>query len=500
MSSALFHGFGSPWVKVFNRKGEELNQNINRFSYKYSEDEDDELSITFETDDETILDKPEMQEGVEMIVTWGYLNGLDTGKRKVYIQNIEPFFGPSGIVITIVCTDKLATLRNTSKSKVHLSATLTSLATTIADDAGITFGGIGIDEDGEYVDAFIHDNDKSPSVFESTGNFSAAVDNTAAPIDKMMRIYPVLPQGNKSDIRLLNEVCNDEPGGPYIVEGRDDKLIIKKRNFSQKPLRIYEYSFGDGELISFSPETKNRVGKNSSTNVEVGGWDPLEKKYTSVNVNQSNSQDVRLGDQCDGTPRSFEVTSNEELGNAFPVFTGKVLGENELYPSISTASEDFFADSGYYVAAVDNTAIILRDNLPILDISETIHSIDSDPLDIAAKGKNRYEKAQLDKNPGSATVVGHPLLKTGKLITMLGKLPKKYTGNYYIVECVHELIPDSGYLCYLKLTRNATKKAEESVGNGVDTDDMINNLMGDDEDIIDGKGSIPTFDPNYPDE
>ena len=55
---------------------EDISAHIERFSYEESEKEMDELQITITKGDLTYIDHPQLQEGKEIRVRWGYLGNL----------------------------------------------------------------------------------------------------------------------------------------------------------------------------------------------------------------------------------------------------------------------------------------------------------------------------------------------------------------------------------------------------------------------------------------
>ena len=541
-------GYGAPFVFAITSKGTFVEK-IKDFSYRHSEEKDDEATIVIETVDANLPDKPEYQEGAKLKVVWGYITGITSQQRTVFIKDIIPTFGNNGITITIKAYDKFSKAKQNTSKNIHENKTISDLAKDIADKNNLIFRGV------EGKDILVSETYgiRKPDILKTDGNFETALDNTSVPIETTFKIYDVLPQGNKSDFRLLQDLCDREPGGPYVVEGRDENLIVKKRNLRQSPIKLYTYGGGNFELISFTPEIKNRAKKSEAVNVTSTGWDPENKQYIQTESNEFTSISDKLGDLVDGSVKSFNVDKaqeplktqknsslnkdvlnpqNEKFVKDFfglplvndvseqdnpvldssgkdlvpPEVTGvSVLRDNNgqiVGRVLDSTSPGIFESTTYFSEAIDKTAVykVLPHAISQYDLGINQDSIEQDPDFIKAEGDNTKSDSALDKNPGTIEAIGDPRVVSGTIVGIQG-VSNKYSGNYYIKTANHHLSYDRGYLIELEVVRNAVNKTgDEDSSDLVETSrsdskaksSYINKSLPSEDPIIDGLRSIYT--------
>lgn len=496
MSKINPFGYGAPVVKVYTSK-DEIVEKITSFSYKHSEDADEECEIVIESDKVTLPDREEFKEGAKLYVVWGYINGIESVKRVVFVRDIKAKFDKKGIKVTLMCYDKFASTKQNSKQKIHKDTNMEDLAKEIAEENGLEFSGV------EFLDGSDIHGLREPAYLKPDGDHEMAVDNTSFPVRVDFRKYDVLPQGNKSDNELLQEVADREPGGPYIVEGRDESLRIKKRNLNQKPIKSYTYGGGNFELIEFVPETKNRKRKSANVNVETAGWIRDLKQFIQHNSNANNVEGENyLGDEIDGSPRANPIVEppvddieNQDpaLDQQPPIVPFALTNIQTMY--LNTEEISILEPSGYHTAAIDNTAVIV----PYGVIDYNIHddSVEDGLDDIKAPGDNKKKNASLEKNPATAIVIGDPKIVSGKIITIIN-VSAKYSGNYYITEAKHMPLYNTGYLLHLKMVKNATGKTKTPAPDALETKDLagIQNKESGPEVSEESQNTVPYADPS----
>lgn len=108
-------GYGAPFFRVYYNK-QEIKEVGDRFQYVYSEEDDDECSITVRLEKPEDVDKPEFQEKARLQVIWGYIGGK-TKTRIVYIHQAVPEFGKDGIVLNLECSEKAAVLMKSATER-----------------------------------------------------------------------------------------------------------------------------------------------------------------------------------------------------------------------------------------------------------------------------------------------------------------------------------------------------------------------------------------------
>jgi phage protein D len=482
------HGYGAAFVNIFDQSGRDVTpQGISRFVYIHSEKSDDASEIVIDNNERDLADRQEFQEGRRLVLLWGYIGG-ETQRRVVYIGETSTHY-TSTVQFKILAYDKAAYLKNNAKSKVHTNKTLPELAEEIAKENGLNF--INLTEDSEgNIDAngIQYDHGTLPTDINKDGYFQTGREHTANPTGILFKKKIQIPQGNKSDFRLLTDEANTQVGGPLLVEGRDDSLILKKRNFNQRPLRTYNYRNEDGQLLDFVPETKKRQKDPQSTETNVSIWDELKKEYRTFNASESTDGQTRLGDNVTFNAEERTLTYTAPSGdsiNKIPVSNY----QQEEKPNVGvkfTRQYNQVNLQSFKNTPVDNTAIVaIGYDFNVQNNKEESVAPPSDPLladdDAQAQAENLRRQAALEANPANAKVLGWPKLESGKLLTILG-VAKKYTGNYYITKVEHIIDYSSGYICELDLVRNATSNipgvTAPNKANVQQQDKPVNKLVG----------------------
>ena len=513
-------GYGAPFIKVFYN-GLELTQNFTKLTYVYDEEGDDDTTLLFETTRREDADLPQFQPKAELTVIWGFIQG-NTKKRKLYIESPSWNFGKEGIKCTLSCSEKGTSLKGATDNKIYKGKNLPAIIKDKADKHGLK-GFIEVDKseitlkiqpkEGETLSAYLireareeqrasldkqaEDFKKNPE--KAKIDLETFIKNSMQPQDSLKRkenelrlkyqqdwfdgapidveaavqrdlgiykmsqqfkLYSNQPQANKSDKQFIEGIAKREPNGPYLTETRDDEIILRKRNFTTTPIIAYEYGGPDGLLIDFTPETKRKSRKGSSTGMGFGGWNALDKTFFSGTANAA-----------DGDP---SLTKAMEMLKYYKgiqgrgggtLITGQRVG-NEFLP---------FINDDHVNAKIDNAGLYTRRRV-VVDITvddqvsalqkaldefnaekdnrrkEMYNALGINPPDAYAHASNLRRNGELNKNPATATVWGEPLLECGYLITITG-VAKKYSGNYYIKKAIHSVDLSSGYMVDLELAR-----------------------------------------------
>lgn len=541
-------GYGAPYVKVFTSSGTEITSNIVDFVYTYSQEADDKCQIRVQDSDVNLPDRPEFQEGVILKVIWGYIGSDISKTRKVKIENIIPNFSETLICLDILCTDLASTTKKNSSKKVH-QGTIVDIAKGIAESHGLKY--VGISEDGKSIDVLDQVGDTHPTYFNNTGDFTIAKDNTAVPRDIKLRLFDQLPQAGKSDYQVLKEAAENEPSGLMEVYGRDNTLVVQKKNLNQKPIRVYTYAGGDGLLLEFHPEVKNLSREAAATNIETIGFSPEEKMAFGINANDSTNQETKLGDMVNESPRglvpedleNLDLTDSESgilkplndfidavfidpftgffgyteeqrirgqkynnwfgqnddpkevpenanqpvAGNFEPPPADRFLNEKAIETNygyvkfgVYDPSAPGFYDNGSYTVAVDNTAVVMpfgqiTNSITGVDINKTVPTVEHSIPEAYAKAANIQKENSLNKITAEGEIVGDPELESGKIMAILN-ISKKFSGNYYIDECSHRVIPGAAYTMKVTCSKNALGSTQMDTPNKVKTTTLKNSI------------------------
>lgn len=472
------NGAGTPYIKVFDFQGTELTENITRFSYVHSQEKDDLTSILWEVEDVYFSDKPGLQEQRPLSIQWGYLETPEIyQKRKVYIRELIPNYTENNISVEVKCSDKASYIKNNKPRKIH-QGNAKEITETIAAQNGLT-PEFDLPPNAEFPD------------------------------------YEGYPQGGVNDMRLLNDMWDEQPDGPYVVEGRDDSLIVSKRNLNQTSKKTFTYQGGLYDLLSFRPETKNRKEGKKAKKRSFVYFDPETKSFKKVDIGALNDKNTRLGEIDDVTKEYYSTqiyNKNRVEANAAELANDKTRQEllaSGSYPSaadqktLDSYGESIYAYDARYTGTSfleqrDHTATYrdYRNHEPIKSDNWGDNTIDADTVDKLINGRS---DAAMDVNPGSATILGDPLIVSGIILTFDG-LSKRNSGNYYIMSATHDITPDKGYTVELSHKRNARRKTgEEGPGktNIEGLDIKINKVPGG-YDVIDNGVKIRISDDDVP--
>lgn len=312
----------TPYIAVHNNRGVKLEERIDKFTYKYSEEYDDECILTLCSDDPLIADDPNYQEGSKLLVEWGYLDSGESMQRTVYIFETKTEYTDNGINLTLTCHEKFALTKmnqagtglgtnKTSKDNtqvlvlgatvlnaLHLEVLVERNNTTsdILREAGIEFD-LARNEVKVTSAGWFDDKTSQATGFQPNQNVGISYKEGS----KVVKTYSIKDDypdmvyflATASSYKTLRKYLDKLPGGPYVIDSRDDTVIIRTRNFNQDPVRVYTYKGGDGELLSFTPETKNRQNSKGASRTSATSWDAKSK--TGVSSTSTSTSGTVLG-------------------------------------------------------------------------------------------------------------------------------------------------------------------------------------------------------------
>jgi phage protein D len=514
-------GYSSIYVRVYYGKVE-LSPNITKFRYVYDEENDDEIELTVEVNDIAEVDKPYYQDDAQLTLIWGYIGEQTSARRKVWVREPKWSFGKdNNIVGTLKCTEKGTETKGASSKRVFKNKSLPEIAQEIADKHGLnayleTYKGEKVEvkitpQPGESLDKFlvrenlekanaktqaqqnyfkkhpdeekifmkdlfaqIQKQNQDPAVKARRKAENQYLDAweagaTPTPIDSLpgalrpnfnFQIWDNVPQANKSDKQLLNDLGQREKDGPYIVKTRDDELIIKKRDFTKPPYKTYTWAGGSGELLSFDADHKKRGRRGKSTNMAFSGWNPLDKTTFAGTTNAADGSPalakalemLKFYKDVQGRGGGKLITG-ERVSKEFLPF----IGPNNVQAKIDNA--------GIFTRSMLKVSVTVDDKVSALDKAinnyttkkdakrkEMYNSLGINPVDAFHQAGNSRRESELKKHQIMATIIGDPNIKDGMIISITG-LSKKYNGNWYITRATHDLQKGSAYMVDVELMR-----------------------------------------------
>lgn len=214
-------------------------------------------------------------------------------------------------------------------------------------------------------------------------------------IQETPALHEQVTQSNESDFKFLQRLAQSVG---FTVECDGMELRFGPKDFGAAPVMSLVYRGRDGTIISFDP-TEEEAGEPGE--VTVASLDPMEKTAIVVQATNENVERVAAG------PVSFS-------------------GETGAQVAVSPVNPDTKRQIPSTAATVE----------------EAKEEADA-----------QFRKAEESILKGKLRVMGSPLLRAGKIVTLRG-VGKRYGGNWRITRAIHRI--GSGYIVELDVERNAT--------------------------------------------
>lgn len=506
----------APYIKITSEEGKTLQDRITKFDYLYSEEEDDVCELTVESDNPKLADDPAFQEGKSLTVTWGYLDYTPLqSTRKIYIFDTRTEYSEDGITLTLVCHEKFAiskmdTARNkTANGSTDKNVTKVLFSTDVWENFNVDqlsdlvyrrLSASSQGKDSKYdprlnknsssTEASFAKADNSLNPLNSDNNLQYV--NPDDPLSPKLSYNPAegmlvtLYNGSNSTYRTLKTWFDKQSGGPYVIDSRDDKVTIRLRNLFDDPVRSYVYKGEDGELLSFTPESKNRSKSKTSNQIDTVNWDSSSKSailQTSSKEKEAinDSPTMKIWNASPVPVNPFWFQQNQEENNKARVIgpNSKKVGSKDWKkpePKDSGKASKYETDRGWliytddFVRSVQKTPFGLKEEKtttapeyvkkqktkPKDGPSKTIVRASESSRSSKSFAENRRKNDDLETNPATAKMIGNPLLECGKVINV-SNVASKHAGKYYIKECRHT-IDNEGYMTSIeKMVRGEGK-------------------------------------------
>jgi len=489
------NSYGAPYVNIYFEGPNgviPLQVRLTEFKFSFTDSDGRTMSATIKSDVATLPDLPEYQEKAKWVVTWGYIQGKSI-TRTMYIRDIVPRYDTEGLTFTIKLKDLAHFMDKDGGRNTFEDQSALDIAKALADKNGLD--GVKVD-DGVNPPTIYGNNPLAEGVLPQpfTNQASSSSTYVYKPGAQGFVVQPSNVQANKSSTTLIKEALAKDIGGPYNLTSEEGYLIIRKLNLNKKPIKTYYYRHDDGNLISFTPETKNESHQKASAAMSTTVVDSLNKTFSNITVDQATDN---TGDPSATTLGEAIVDPTTANQTPQPQSTGigsKILsGANYVGNAINQASFDILNTVSFgaykqiigpsdnitkiqssagiaktftrtntnvnywdfgWKPATENTSTILG-GPGIMDEVVQPNPQAPGPLDesLAALNNERRLRA-LEKNPGKAVVIGEPNLVEAQVVTFMG-LAHKQSGNYYLCDVTHVIDVHRGYLCELSTLRNS---------------------------------------------
>lgn len=508
---------GTVMVRLFfkpdNGDEKELSYFLENFKYIYDEEGPDCCTLIINRLDATAPDLPEFQENANYRVIWGYVKGA-TKERKVYVKDIKWTFDKNGRKVTLECTDKSHSTKQTKTKEIHEDVDLPTLTQRVAEKHGLKAyievpQKKGAPATSQSLRLALADyktktdpNSKYGKARLSANGIQEVVGGTSGiTFLRQQALYEAIaysfknqtiPQANRTDTHLIKKVGLKEKGGQWLAETRDDTITLKRREYNKVPYKSYRYEGGTGELFSFEPESKNKSKLGAAVNSMFSAWNAEKKEFmqgmAQANAAAYEQQVTNLAKWMKDSgfiPKTYNYHPSKNSKTLLEV-TQKNTAANLLAPSSNVGPErdpstlndvvgTIFLPGGisanknygsmYPIDNTDRPAFVIQRMVTGEELKKIVKDADAaattvshDPHadnedDAFANANNPRENSDLKRNPATALLWGDPNIETGEIMT-IENVGIKLGGNYYNLKSTHEIAEGSGYTTALQLARN----------------------------------------------
>jgi len=385
-----------------------LTRYLTEFEYVYDEEEDDRCDMTFQFDSIDKYDLPYLTHDVIILVQWGFVTPggevIKSPQRKVAIRDITTSYSNKGFVMNIKCTDLVAYLKAYSSRAVRVGGGLIAKLENyflqwLKEIANGQFTAT-ITNDKKSIH-YNYDGDATVSDYDPELNrmVNPVKDETAIGKKFYYELYAAKTIKGKSkstdnairdQLEAMEGISNGQPS-KLMLDGTDDNISIRTRNFDQNIFKIFVWQGGLRNLIDFKNKTNTRlVEEDKATTSDIN---PFNKESEATQVNYADEEDKK------------------------PVDPNRVLTYQEVLKEIDaeiegnkTIREDFKQGESYIVKIkpegkeIKEERIILKETLK----EERVRKQDSLNNDgfvnqLAEKFKHNIEEPTNQQEPGKLT-------------------------------------------------------------------------------------------------
>lgn len=320
----------SYFVSILDYQGNQIRDKIVSFKYKFDEAGDDICEITIESDKVDLPDNPAYAQGKRLKVKWGWLNGKVAKQRTVWIWDTKDEYESDGnCKLHLICHDLFALAKMDSVANKNLTQVKRGVPIVFSTSV---LGNLALDVDGGNTEL-------ADLLKESQINLHGVKGKDFGKGNTIVSYF----NGNQSTFFGLRNYLDRLPGGPYVIDSRDDRVLIRTRNFQARAKFTYSYKQENGQLISFTPETKNRHKKKNAEKISITTWDHDSKEAATFSSQSGKHTDIVLanGKTLDLSQLSKDLA---DLNKPKPQFStqaiNKVISHNgHIYTSEEIHSE-----------------------------------------------------------------------------------------------------------------------------------------------------------------
>ena len=366
----------TPFYTVLLENGKSITYLIEELRAEDCDKEDDIIQFVIKTSDFSVVNNKFLQVGRKLKIRFGFLAGLTF---DIWLMEISERVPVHSAILTfkVTATALSYVMKKGSDTRGYENKKPSEIISDIAKKNGLKVDLKGIQD---------------------------------TVIDK-------INQANRSDWDFLTDLLKKQPGGPYRMTVKNDRLRVQKIDLKKKP-GLQLFLGPGGNLKSFSPKEKENTKTGAAAAVTVTNQDPeTGKPQVQVKVNRANSKDIDLG---------------------FGATMGRVNGKVDL---------GFGNDTGNILSKFRRSDA-LASGFP-----------DTNPEKQKAYAQNKSQLQNLGELEATAELgEGDPRFKPEMILPVRG-VGKLYSGNWYCKKVIHVITRSGGYSGSVELDRNATATA-----------------------------------------
>lgn len=362
----------APFYKVLlqTKSGDkDITEKVERVRFEDCIEEDSYANFTIRHDVAmAMVDDEDLQAGQIILFHFGFLGGAISPVHKVRVTDVSTKY----------------------KERVSLEIKCLDLGTVVK----------------KITSDVIWENKTS---IEIAGEIAAKYDLTLVS-DTSTKKWDNLPQGNRSDMSLLQYMAAREEGGNWISYISGDKLYFVNRATEQPSKKTYMYGEGS-DIIGFEASMQECHDKSKlGAGITMPTIDPTKDK-SLVDVLKDYKLSVDgVTETKTGTTGDYKIT--------------------------------------FGVGAKSETLSALRPSKNVSDPSK-------DKKESTNLANSIKKSAGLKQLTGKLTTNGDPAAFPNEIITM-GAVAKRHAGNWYVTKVTHD-ISTAGYLTTRDLNKNGVK-------------------------------------------
>lgn len=469
MSNFTKNGYGTPYFEVYDGSGkllvspngEPLGKEIEDVFYEYSEDGDDNCRIIFMPSNyNNIADHPSLKADTQIFVKWGYLEtNFHSPKRLLAIRDTSTKYGNDGIIHTLICSDKASYLKTMQVEEVNTEnfvEWLGGIGKRRFHDVNVQIDPRALSDNTPLRGKLIVGSNESPAYLdELSGNIVTAIDNTA-----VFNGGRTTVSAGMSVWKIIRDKIDASDDGPYVMDGTDGVLDIRKRDFDQPAIRSFMlYTEKGDDVISFEPESKIRQHEVEIANFAVTDPNTNEAELsTDISIDPTSQKNGQLYESLDTYGKqTYELLETLKTAYKLSAETGIEIDPNQVISNewvnigdLNTSTPDYVENGGNIKMATESTSTIIR----AVVIPKSAYWSSEEASEILEKIIiNQIKDDHVKKYQAILTIQGDPKLKTNMTIVIGGNIANLHKGKYYITAVKHH-IGKMGYTCEISLLKN----------------------------------------------